>query len=123
MHRGSTQTRILVITTSVSCTLLIHAVIGKQSIFFTFVILRCLYDRNKPMELLKEMHRMLERQNEKIEYMHQENQEFRKKLSFLMAVRVLLFTSCKQNSTFIIWLGEILNKGRSIMRVGESLVQ
>ncbi|KAF0896235.1 hypothetical protein E2562_019717, partial [Oryza meyeriana var. granulata] len=39
--------------------------------------------RDRQMELLEEMRRMLQWQNEKIESMYRENQELREKVSFL----------------------------------------
>ncbi|TVU31876.1 hypothetical protein EJB05_23580 [Eragrostis curvula] len=64
--------------------LFVHAAIAKEPLF-TSDILLYLYDSDKPMELIEEMQRMLQRQNEKIESMWRENQELREKVSSLTA--------------------------------------
>jgi hypothetical protein len=56
---------------------------------FIFIVLLCVLDSDRHVELLEEMRRMLQGQNEKIESMYKENQELREKVSFLTAVRVL----------------------------------
>jgi hypothetical protein len=59
--------------------------------FSIFFILLCLHDSDKVVELLKQMQRMQQRQNEKIESILKENMELREKVSVGLCSVVLLW--------------------------------